>query len=201
MSDNSSSSGSSAHAPESAGAAPSAGTTPPPPAAKRRAVVKCSSCGRKGQKTDTCHRCVVCKAHSRDEHIDPAGHAPSCYHYDIEAAPVVCSTCHATFTAKSMLTTHQERKHDLHACQSCNVPFLGRTNLRIHRSAGCGAANLASADLRSCSVVIDGVQCGRIGKTSTTCTRCTCRGHTNDADTDFAGHLPQGCDKYVFLIV
>jgi hypothetical protein len=189
MSDNSSSaaSSSSAHAPDSAGAAPCP--------AKR--TTKCSSCGRKGENAVTCHNCVLCKAHSADEHIDPAGHAPSCYRYDADAAPVVCSTCHATFTAKSILTTHEERKHDLHTCKSCDVQFLGRANLRIHRGAGCGAANLATAESRSCSVLINGVRCGRIGKSAATCTRCTCRGHTNDADTDFAGHLPQGCDVCV----
>jgi hypothetical protein len=183
MSDNSSAadSGSCADGPESAGAAPFP--------AKR--AIKCSSCGRKGAKTTTCHICVLCKAHSSDEHIDPAGHALSCYHYDPDAAPVVCSTCHATFTAKSILTTHEERKHDLHTWRilRCAVP-----RSCIHRGAGCGATNLATAESCSCSALINGVQCGRIGKTAATCTRCTCRGHTNDADTDFAGHLPQGCD-------
>lgn len=166
-------------------------------AAPTRRKFKCSSCGRKGERSHTCHKCVICIAHSADEHIDPAGHAPSCIRYDPDAATVVCTICHATFTAKSILITHQERKHDLHTCPSCNAEFVGHANLHTHRSAGCGAANVATTNSQSCGAIIDGVRCGRIGKTASTCTRCTCRGHTNDADTDFAGHLPLGCDACV----
>jgi hypothetical protein len=93
-------------------------------------------CCRKGERSHTCHKCVICKAHS----------APSCIRYDPDAATVVCTICHATFTAKSILTTHQERKHDLHTCPSCNA------NLHTHRSAGCGATNVATTNSQSCNV-------------------------------------------------
>jgi RecJ-like exonuclease len=155
MSDNSSSaaSSSSAHAPDSAGAAPCP--------AKR--TTKCSSCGRKGAKAVTCHNCVLCKAHSADEHIDPAGHAPSCYRYDADAAPVVCSTCHATFTAKSILTmcTRRAQARPPHVqilrCavpRSCELTHPPRCRVRCRQPGNCRVAFMQRAH-QWCSVWAD----------------------------------------------